>query len=345
MERGAAEDLPLRPFSMTGPPTIGPMRAPAVSPRAGMRYTCFEGGATERRGKQATEANMAQQTTKKLDIAHFTDPLCFWCYAMEPEIRKIRVLLGDRLDYRIVMGVLSADVNELVGHDDWSEMRYSFFRIELADHLAKAAQRVGMPFSIDYLETCSPEELVSLPLCRAYCAMKVLDENVAEAYLRRMRECVYAEGRGLGSDEKLIELAGEFPVDTERFREILESGEADPVLLQGISECRAYSVTGFPTLLMRYGENVLALSGYCSYPDLRKAIVHVTDGDIDPGDAEYTLEALEAYMERFGKAAAREIKVMFSLDDAQLDDAIMDLVSTGCYTTQSCQTSFFAVPR
>jgi len=22
---------------------------------------------------------------KKLEIAHFTDPLCFWCYAMEPE--------------------------------------------------------------------------------------------------------------------------------------------------------------------------------------------------------------------------------------------------------------------
>ena len=65
---------------------------------------------------------------KKLDITHFTDPLCFWCYAMEPEIRKIRVLLDNRADYRIVMGVLSADVHELIGHDAESELRYELFR-------------------------------------------------------------------------------------------------------------------------------------------------------------------------------------------------------------------------
>lgn len=289
---------------------------------------------------------MPEQTPeKKLQIAHFTDPLCFWCYAMEPEIRKVRMLLGERLDYRIVMGVLSSDVHEFVGFDDWSEMRYSFFRIELADHLAKAAEQVGMPFSVDYLETCNPEELVSLPLSRAYCAMKMLDVDIAEAFLRRMRECIFAQGHSLASTDKLVELAREFPIDAERFRSILDANEEDPVLQEGLSECQTYGITGFPTLLMRYGKNGVALSGYCSYPELRQAILHVTGGEIDPGEAQYTVEALEAYMKRFGKSAAREIKVMFSLDDAQLDDAIMDLVSTERYTTQSCQTSFFVVPR
>ena len=295
---------------------------------------------------QASEVVMAEKIPdKKLKIAHFTDPLCFWCYAMEPEIRKVRMLLGDRLDYRIVMGVLSADVHELTGFDDWSEMRYSFFRIELADHLAKAAKQVGMPFCIDYLETGSPEEFVSLPLSKAYCAMRIIDEGIAEAYLRRMRECVYAEGRSLGSSEKLVELAREFPVDAERFQALLESDEAGDALLEGVNECRAYNVTGFPTLLMEYGESKVIISGYCDYSQLRRAISLATGGDVDPGDADYTLEALEAYMERYGKAAAREIKVMFSLDDDQLDDAVMDLVGTGRYTTQSCQTSYFAVPK
>jgi len=289
---------------------------------------------------------MAEQAPeKRLKIAHFTDPICFWCYAMEPEMRKIRMLLGNRLDYRIVMGVLSSDVRDFTGFDDWSEMRYSFFRIELADHLAKAAEQVGMPFSIDYLQSCSPEELISLPLCKAYCAMKMLDEDIAEAYLRRMRECVFAEGHSLGSTEKLVELASEFPVDTDRFQTILEKDEMEPVLAEGLSECRAWGVTAFPTLLMEYGESRLVISGYCSYQQLRQAILQATAGEIDPGDAEYSLEELEAYMERFGKAAAREIKVMYSLDDNQLADAVMDLVSTGRYTTQSCQTSFFAVPR
>ena len=286
-----------------------------------------------------------QERDKKLEIAHFTDPLCFWCYAMEPEVRKIRTLLEGQLDYRIVMGVLSADIHDHIGTDEESEMNFSFFRIELAEHLAQAARRVGMPFAIDHLKEWTPEDLVSLPLCRAYCAMRMLDEGIAEAYLRRMRECVFAEGLSLATTESLVELACEFPVDGERFRGLLESDEVDPVLLEGINECRAHGVTGFPTLLMQYGESRLVLSGYCEYPQLRRAIVLVTGGEVDPGDAEYTLDALEAYMARFGKAAAREIKVMFSLDDDQLADAVMDLVGTGRYTTQSCQTSYFAVAR
>ena len=42
-------------------------------------------------------------TEQKLEIAHFTDPLCFWCYAMEPEMRKIRVLLEGQLEYRMIV--------------------------------------------------------------------------------------------------------------------------------------------------------------------------------------------------------------------------------------------------
>jgi len=288
---------------------------------------------------------VSQASEKKLKIAHFTDPLCFWCYAMEPEMRKIRMLLDDRLEYRIVMGVLSSDVHEFTGIDEWSEMNYSFFRIELIEHLAKSAERVGMPFSIDHLRACSPEELVSLPLSKAYCAMKMLDEDVAEAYLRRMRECVYAEGHSLSTVERLVELAREFPVDAERFRTMLETDEALPVLLEGIGECRTYNVMSFPTLLIQYGEGRFIVSGYCEYPQLRRAILFATGGEIDPGEAEYSIDALEAYMKRFGKAAEREIKIMFSLDDNQLADAVMDLVSTGRYTTQSCQSSFFVVPR
>ncbi|MGI6221244.1 MAG: DsbA family protein [Coriobacteriales bacterium] len=293
----------------------------------------------------AEQASSGQVPEKRLEIAHFTDPMCFWCYAMEPEVRKIRMLLDGKLDYRIVMGVLSSDVQDFGGNDDWSEMQYSFFRIELADHLTKAAAQVGMPFAADYLQSCSPEELVSLPMCKAYCAMKMLDEGCAEVYLRRMRECVFAEGRGLGTTDQLVELAEEFPVDAVRFRTILETDEMEPILAEGLSECHDWGVTAFPTLLMQYGDSRLIISGYCSYQQLRQAILQVTGGAVDPGEATYSLEELEAYMERFGKAAAREIKVMFSLDDDQLADAIMDLVSTGRYTTQSCQTSFFAVSR
>ncbi|MBP3866698.1 MAG: DsbA family protein [Eggerthellaceae bacterium] len=282
---------------------------------------------------------------KKLKIAHFTDPLCFWCYAMEPEMRKIRVLLDDQLEYRIVMGVLSSDVREIIGEGEDGEFRYEFYRAMLANHFRDVAPRVGMPLSLDNMLAHGPEDLVSLPLSLAYCAMRMIDEDIAEAYLRRMRECVFAEGKSLSSVEDQVQLASEFPIDIDQFRSNLEGDEVAGVLQQGVDECLIYGIAAFPTLILQWGDKRVATQGYHTYEELKQAIAQVTDGDIILSDAEFSTHAVETYVDRFGKAAAREIQTMFSLNDAQLANVMMDLVSTGRYKTQSCGTSYFAMPK
>ena len=282
---------------------------------------------------------------KKLIIAHFTDPLCFWCYAMEPEMRKIRVLLDDQLEYRIVMGVLSSSVREIIGEGESAELRYEIYRAMLANYFKEAEKMVGMPLSLNGMLTHGPEDLVSLPLSLAYCAMLMIDEDVAEAYLRRMRECVFAEGKSLSSAAEQIELAREFHIDIEQFRNNLEGDEVESVLQRGVDECRLYGVVSFPTLIMQWGDKRLAVRGYSTFEELKQAIAQVTNGDICLSDAEFSERALENYVDRFGKAAAREIQIMFSLNDAQLANAMMDLVSTGRYKTQSCGTSYFATRK
>ena len=96
---------------------------------------------------------------KKLEIAHFTDPLCFWCYAMEPEMRKVRVLLDDQLDYRIVMGVLSSSIHEIIGDGVDADLRFEFYRAMLSNYIRQAAEAVGMPITVDNLMECNPEVL------------------------------------------------------------------------------------------------------------------------------------------------------------------------------------------
>ena len=280
---------------------------------------------------------------KKLKIAHFTDPLCFWCYAMEPTMRKVRMLLDDQLEYRIVMGVLSSDVHEIIGYDEDAELRYEVYRAMLANYFGEAVKMVGMPLSLDSMLAHGPEDLVSLPLSLAYCAMKMIDGDIAEAYLRRMRECVFAEGRNLSTVEEQAQLASEFPIDVAQFRNNLDSPEVAAVLQQGVDECRIYGITAFPTLLMQWGDRRVLAQGYRTFEEIKQAIRQVTDGDISLSDAEYSERALETYVDRFGKVAACEIQAMFSLNDAQLANAMMDLVSTGRYKTQSCGTSYFAL--
>ena len=281
---------------------------------------------------------------KKLIIDHFTDPLCFWCYAMEPETRKLRVLLGDQLEYRIVMGVLSSDVHEIIGFDKDAELRYEVYRAMLANYFRDAMRMVGMPLSLDDMLTHGPEDLVSLPLSLAYCAMKMIDGDIAEAYLRRMRECVFAEGRSLSTVEEQARLASEFPIDVEQFRSNLDSPEVAALLQEGVDECLKYGITSFPTLLMEWNDTRVAVQGYRTFDELKQIIARVTDGEISLSEAEFSTYALESYVDRFGKVAAQEIKTMFSLNDAQLANAMMDLVSTGRYKTQSCGTSYFVMP-
>ena len=282
---------------------------------------------------------------KKLELFHFTDPLCFWCYANEPEMRKIRTLLDGQLEYRIVMGVLSSDVSEIIGNDAESEVRYELYRALLATHFRESAEMVGMPLHLDDVMARGPEDLVSLPMSLAYCAMRMIDENIAEAYLRRMRECVFAEGRSLSSVEAQIQLAREFPIDVEQFYDNLHSDEAARTLQQGVDRCQIYGIAAFPTLVMRYGDRRIAMQGYHEFEDLRQAVYLVTDGEIVLTDAEFSTNALEAFVNRFGKVAAREIQIMFSLDDSQLANAMMDLVGTGRYKTETCGTSYFVLPK
>ena len=282
---------------------------------------------------------------KKLVIEHFTDPLCFWCYAMEPEMRKIRVLLDDQLDYRIVMGVLSSDVHEIIGYDEDAELRYEVYRAMLANYFRESVKMVRMPLSLDNMLTHGPEDLVSLPLSLAYCAMKMIDKDIAEAYLRRMRERVFAEGCSLSTVDQQVQLASEFPINVEQFRSNLDNPEIATVLQQGVDKCRIYGITAFPTLLLQWGNKRLMAQGYHTFEELKQAIGQVTGGDIILSDAEFSERALETYVDRFGKAAACEIQTMFSLNDAQLANAMMDLVGTGRYKTQSCGSSYFAMPR
>ena len=280
-----------------------------------------------------------------LKITHFTDPLCFWCYAMEPDMRKVRVLLGEQVDYHIVMGVLVSDAREFMGFDALAQARFEQLRDTMATQFLASASTIGMPISVDHMRTCSPESFVSLPLSVAYCAMRLIDEPTAEAFLRRMRECIYAEDGDLSTPESLLKLASEFPIDIDEFQQHLDDGSAVQELQHDLWSCQAYNVFAFPMVLMRYGDDRIALNGYHDFGRLRQAIAQLTGGDIILPEAEYSERALESYVDRFGKVAAREVQVMFSLDDVQLSNAMMDLVGTGRYQTASAGTSYFVMSK
>ena len=187
---------------------------------------------------------------KKLEIAHFTDPLCFWCYAMEPEMRKVRVLLDDQLDYRIVMGVLSSSIHEIIGDGVDADLRFEFYRAMLSNYIRQAAEAVGMPVTVDNMMECNPEDidhefltkLRHLPVNRLSMGVQTFDDERLRFLHRRhtsdkaLEAVAACQDAGYGNIS--IDLMFGFPGET------LEAWESDltEALKLDVQHLSAYSL-------------------------------------------------------------------------------------------------------
>lgn len=217
---------------------------------------------------------------QKLIITQYTDPICIWCYALEPALRKIEFILQDQVKFNSVLGLLVADSKEIIGEGVAAKIRFTQLKTEMKKHFQEAADRSGIPVSVKHMDMIRPEDITSLPASKAVAAMKLLDEYQANRYLRRIREAFHSDDLNTSEEKVLKELAKEFPVDQEKFRQYLESKTAQKELEKELEICRQAGVRAFPTLKLEYGEKVRTLHGYVEYEALKKIIEELTDGEL-----------------------------------------------------------------
>lgn len=131
---------------------------------------------------------------KKLIITQYTDPMCIWCYGLEPSLRKIDFLNPDKVEFHNVMGILVGDVKEIIGEGQFAAIRFAQLKARMNEHFKDAARRSGMPVSTEHMKNKQPEEVTSLMMSLAFEAMKQYGENTANRYLRRIREQTLSNG-------------------------------------------------------------------------------------------------------------------------------------------------------
>lgn len=269
----------------------------------------------------------------KLKITQYTDPMCVWCYAIEPSLRKINYLLKDKVEFENKLGLLIGDVTAAIGDDEFSEKRYEQLRSELKQHFQYTARKAGMPMSIKHMDERKKEDITSLPMSVAYMAMKLTDENFADDYMRCMRQATHSYDIITSRYENLIELASDFPIDMDEFKKYLENGEALSLLKKDVEYCRSQGIQSFPTILMEYGDNKQYLYGYVEYDTFKNVIEKITHGEITLNEDKADLND---YINYYGKVAAKELQVMFNLNDKELKELISD-----DYEIEECGTSYF----
>jgi predicted DsbA family dithiol-disulfide isomerase len=209
------------------------------------------------------------------EITYYTDPLCCWSWALEPEWRKLLSAYGAWLRWRYRMGGLIAD---------WSSYADPLNNVNRAAQMGplwlQAAQSTGVPIDAGIWHDDPPES--SYPACLAVKAAEQQGQAVGEAFLRRAREAVMLERRNIGRVGVLVELAREiaevpgFAVafDPVRFQTNLDNPTVLEAFRDDLTDVRYRGIGRLPTLIIRpvEGRSVMVV-GYRPFELLRDALL------------------------------------------------------------------------
>jgi predicted DsbA family dithiol-disulfide isomerase len=163
-----------------------------------------------------------------VEVTHFTDPTCPWCYGAEPTLRALEHRYGDGLRWRNVMVGLREDTSDLEAAGVRPETR--------AAGWLWLTERFGVPVNDAPRARLTHSGLA----CRAVKAAELQSRELGAAYLRRLRVLHFATTRLADEEDDLVTAAAEVPgLDGERLRAALHDGTAEAVYQSDWRETRA----------------------------------------------------------------------------------------------------------
>ena len=145
-----------------------------------------------------------------LQITYYTDPLCVWSWAFEPQWRRLRYEFGDQLRWRYRMGGLIRDWRTF--SDPLNDISRP---VQMGPLWSQARHTSGMPIN-DRIWFDDPPTS-SYPACLAVKAAELQSQGAGERYLRRVREAVMLEGRNVTKRDVLLMLAVDLAHEDEAF--------------------------------------------------------------------------------------------------------------------------------
>lgn len=207
---------------------------------------------------------------KDFRVEYFTDPLCCWSWAFEPQFRKLRFLLKDRLHLEYVMGGLLRDWN------NFNDQLNDISRPAQLGPLWMQARHISEQPIDENIWISNPVD-TSYIACMAVKAAALQSKIAEEAMLRKLREAVMMHAQNIGDVDVILEIAGDLDhnriLKKGKFEEDFFSDKVSDLFKKDLDRTKAHGITRFPSLLITYEKKTYQITGYRPFSELKKTFL------------------------------------------------------------------------
>ena len=202
------------------------------------------------------------------ELLYLHDPLCGWCYGMSPVINQIQLEFAGRIDVSVLCGgmVRGDDAGPIAS--SWDYLKNALTEVESVTgvQFGAAFTALGAAGSYRY-DSESPS--------RAIVAFRQLTQAPARAvaFAHAVQTALFRDGQDLNEPTTYNPLLAPFGVDAAEFQRHFAAPETARAAQQEFAAVARIGVQGFPTAVLRIGEQGYVLArGYQPYVQLRAGL-------------------------------------------------------------------------
>ena len=231
--------------------------------------------------KPQTESNnhtYTVQADQDIDITIYTDPLCCWSWAFQPQLEKLKEILGHRARWSYRMGGLIPSWDNF--HDEVNSVTRPAQMGPVWMHAGQVANR-----PIQHIIWMKDPPASSYPACIAVKCAQHQSAAYGEILLGLLRESCMLEGKNIAKNtfiseaaEKLAKMEATF--DISKFRIEFGSDIGLNLFREDLDLVRRYNINRFPTLIVRSAGKAIMIPGYRNYGEIVKAIQQIAAIDM-----------------------------------------------------------------
>ncbi len=205
----------------------------------------------------------------KPTLIYVYDPLCGWCYGFHPIMEKLAKRFDQRLNIEVKTGGLAVgDRAQTISEG------YGYIK----DSLGQVEKTTGIKFGQNFKLLVEKGRYLynSIPPCLAQLAMNKLSPENALRFAGDLHLTLFKEGKSLNDWETYDKLLNDYEVDKKSFKKQWESEELKKQMLEEFDWCKKAGATGFPTLLLKIGDEMSIMTrGYRPYDVLESHLHHL----------------------------------------------------------------------